>query len=160
MRGQWKRKEKGSGLWSTPVAARAPRNVHAKQCIVVLYSPAEYELAFRLRVDDMAATCKLQFDSLPLRFARFGHARFACTHVTHVLVEGVLEKGQPGTLVRVGPCARKTTNPNRCKCRACFNSGLVDGCECAVQRTARQLPNLYLYSYNNNNLSIYLILLL
>ena len=106
----------------------------------------------------MAATCRLQFDSLPLRFARFGHARFACTHVTHVLVEGVLEKGRPGPLVRVGPCARKTTNPSRCKCRACFNSGLVDGRERAVQRTARQLPNLYLYSYNNNNLSIYLYL--
>ena len=86
MCGRWKRKEKGSGLWSTPVAAQAPRNVRAKQCIVVPYSPAEYELAFRLRVDDMAATCRLQFDSLPLRFAWFGPARFACIHVTHVLV--------------------------------------------------------------------------
>ena len=84
MRRRWRRKEKGSGLWSTPVATRAPRNVRAKQCIVVQYSPAEYELAFRLRVDDMAATCKLQFNSLPLRFARFGHARFACTHVMHI----------------------------------------------------------------------------
>ena len=80
-------------MWSTPVLARAPRNVHAKQCIVVQYSPVEYELAFRFRVDDMAATCRLQFDNLPLRFARFGHARFACTHVMRVLVEGVLEKG-------------------------------------------------------------------
>ena len=127
MRGRWKRKEKGSGLWSTPVAARAPRNVRAKQCIVVQYSPAEYELAFRLRVDDMAATCRLQFDSLPLRFAWFGHERFACTHVMHVLVEGVLEKVRPGPLVRVGPCARKTTNPSRCKCRACFNSRRTGG---------------------------------
>ena len=74
----------------------------------------------------------------------------------HVLVEGVLEKGRPGPLVRVGPCARKTTNPNRCRCHKCFNFGLVDGRERAVQRTARQLPNLYLYSYTNNNLSIYL----
>ena len=77
----------------SPVAARAPRNVRPKQCIVVQYSPAEYELAFRLRADDMAALCRLQFDSLPLRFARFGHTRFPCTHVTHVLVEGVFEKG-------------------------------------------------------------------
>ena len=130
-----------------PVTARAQRNVRAKQCIVVQYSPAEYELAFRLRVDDMAATCRLQFDSLPLRFAQFRHTRFACTHVTHILVEGVLEKGRPGPLVRVGPCARKTTNPSCCKCRACFNFGLVDGLERVVQRTARQLPNLYLYSY-------------
>ena len=59
VRGRWKRKEKGSGLWSTPFAARAPRNVSAKQCIVVQYSTTEYELAFRLRVDDMAATCML-----------------------------------------------------------------------------------------------------
>ena len=114
--------------------------------------------ALRLRVDDMVATCRQQFGSLPLCFARFGHARFACTHVMHVLIGGVLEKGQPGPLVRVGPCARKTTNPSHCKCRACFNSGLVDGHERAVQRTARQLPNLYLYSYTNNNLSIYLYL--
>ena len=59
VRGLWKRKEKGSRRWSTPVAARAPRNVRAKQCIVVQYSPVEYELAFRLHVDDMAATCRL-----------------------------------------------------------------------------------------------------
>ena len=88
------------------------------------------------------------------RVAWFGQARFACTHVTHVLVEGVLEKGRPGPLVRVGPCARKTTNPSHYKCHACFNSGLVDGRERTVQRTARQLPNLYLYSSSTTSTTL------